>query len=96
MLYVTMTDRVLGGFSYSRGRTTKLVFWCRTMEEAQIVKANAENRSDISEIEIRELEPVYAEERFIVIPVKREMLPYWYEKGFFKDKVVIPNEAIQV
>jgi len=91
-----MTDAVRGGFTYSRGRTTKVIFECRDIDEAQTVVKNALNHSDMSEVHVCNKLPVFDDAHFISVFQTKKDLPYWYQAGFFTNKEVMPDETVSL
>lgn len=50
--YVSMTDKFFSGWGMAEGRIAKFVVECDTLEQAQVVKANAQDRPDMKNIRI--------------------------------------------
>lgn len=84
--YVTMTDKFMSGWGRAEGKSNKLVFICDTLVEAEIVKENAENRSDQEFINIRATKPYYNSKYNLVQYKDKGEHPSWYEKGYFTYK----------
>jgi hypothetical protein len=82
-VYVTMTDKALSGWGKSKGKTNKLVFVCKDMEEAMIVAQNAENRSDMKYVNIVSNFPYYNKDRYLTQVKFKADYPTWYRKGAF-------------
>lgn len=51
--WVCMTDRFMSGWGYAEDKINKLVLECDTMEEAEIVAANARRREEMKYVNIR-------------------------------------------
>ena len=81
--YVTMTDKALSGWGHAEGRINKLIFLCKDMSEAEIVEANARNRSDMKYINIRERYPYYNKDRYYAQVKTIEDYPNFYKPGHF-------------
>ena len=79
-----MTDRFLSGWGCAERRTNKLIFECESWKEAEIIKENAENRSDMKYINICLKKPYYSERGYLVQIKNKEIYPNWYKKGYFK------------
>lgn len=81
MWYVTMTDKF---FSHARRKTSKLVFVCETLKEAEIVEENAINRKDQKYINIRSTYPYEYRTKGYSVDIKTKTeYPSWFEKGYF-------------
>ena len=59
MFYVTMTDRFMSGWGMAKDVDNKVVVFCDTYEEAEIVEANASARSEMKYVNIRSTRPYY-------------------------------------
>ncbi len=81
MVYVTMTDKFMSGWGHARGLINKLVFECADYEEACIVAANAEGRSDQKHVNIRTDYPRYSPDRYFVQVKTKDEYPTWYKAG---------------
>lgn len=57
--YVTMTDRFLSGWGKAEGKTNKLIIECDTYEQAEIIERNANKRSEMRFVGIRNTKPRY-------------------------------------
>ena len=84
MYYVVMTDTFMSGWGRADGKKNKLIFVCDTMDEAEIVKANAEARGDMIGIRIRTTAPHYDENTNFVQYKTKEDYPHWYLEGHFR------------
>jgi len=92
MYYVTMTDKFMSGWGHADRLTNKLVFECETMDQAQIVADNAENRSDQNYINICLNRPSYYRSTMgeayqvghrYVQNKNIADYPSWYKAGYF-------------
>jgi hypothetical protein len=82
MVYVTMTDKFMSGWGCARGLINKLVFECEDYDEARIVAANAEGRSDQKHVNIRTgRRPWYSPDRYHVQIKTKDEYPTWYKAG---------------
>jgi len=80
--YVTCKDTFMSGWGPARGADNILILPCDTVEEAEIVKANAENRSDQKNIEIHVSKPYLLSCKTVVYSLmNREDASRWYESG---------------
>lgn len=84
--YVSMTDRFMSGWGKAQDKINKLVFICDSMEEAQIVKNNALNRTDQIYINICINKPYYNKRDYFTQYKTKGDCKSWYVKDFFKDK----------
>jgi hypothetical protein len=84
MYYVTMTDKFLTGWGVARDKLAKLVIECETFEEAETVKENAENRSEMGNIHIRTSRPLYPKATHEVSFHNKADYENWFVKGYFK------------
>ena len=85
MFYVTMTDGFLSGWGRAEGKINKLVIECKTYEEAEIVKDNAEHRSEMKYINIAIKKPYYGS-RYYVNYETKETYPCWFVAGYFRNQ----------
>ena len=83
-IYVTMSDMFMSGWGCAKDKINKLIFVCDTIEEAEIVKDNAENRTDQKHINIRRTKPYYSSERYYVQIKTKGDYNSWYVKNFFQ------------
>lgn len=84
--YVTMTDKFLSGWGLAKNKISKIVIECDTLEEAQIVKENALNRSDMINVRICTRKPKYDEQHYVVAYETKETYPNWFIKDYFKNR----------
>lgn len=93
--WVTMIDKFMSGWGRSDQRTNVLIFECDSLEEAEIVSANASNRSDMKHVTIHGTRPSQAsykvmklgevETRHHFIQYKtKAQYPNWYKPNYFK------------
>jgi len=82
--YVTMTDTFFSGWGHAQGKQNKLIFGCETMDEANIVVANATYRTDQIYIYIRTTKPSFSSHRYYVQWKDKTVYPSWYEMDYFK------------
>ena len=82
--WVTTTDKFMSGWGHARGLTNKLVFECGSYDQAAIVAANAENRSDQKYVNICSKKPYYSASRYYVQIKTIEDYPTWYQAGAFR------------
>lgn len=93
---VTCVDTFMSGWGRAKGLTNELHFLCANRKEAEIVKANAEARSDMKKVAIQAtvsvdcgcipVDEVKGERRRgnLLIQVKtRREYPSWYREGYF-------------
>lgn len=84
--YVSMTDTFMSGWGYAKDKINKYIIGCDTMEEAEIIKANAQDRSDMKNIRICMRKPRYNTEKYLVTWKDKEECINWLEKDFFKNR----------
>lgn len=84
MYYVAMTDTFMSGWGLAQNKINRLVFECETYEDAIIVYHNAKERSEQTDINIRETKPHYNEEKYYTQFKNKTDAPKWYVNGGFK------------
>jgi len=82
--YVSMTDTFMSGWGEARNKISKLIFLCDTLEEAQIVKDNAEQRSDQKYVNIHTEKPYYNKDRYHTQIKTKGDYNSWYVKNLFR------------
>jgi len=82
--YVACKDNFLSGWGKAKGKDNIIILTCDSLEEAEIVAENANNRSEISDVKICPLKPHYSSEHYFVNEVEKPEYRRWYEKGGFK------------
>ena len=84
--YVTMIDRFMSGWGHAEGKKNRLVISCNSYDDALTVKENAENRSDMTKIEIVTERPIYDENKYFTQHHGVEQGDYksWFKKDWFK------------
>lgn len=82
IIYVTCIDRVMSGHGKAAGRPNKLIFVCRSRDEADIVERNALNRSDIKNVCKTSTLPGIRHNQFVQVKTKDDY-PDWYKAGKF-------------
>lgn len=80
--YVTATDKFMSGWGMAEGKINKLVFLCDNLEEANIVVANCESRSDFKNVSMRSTKPSYGSRYYTQFKDKDEY-PNFYKRGYF-------------
>ncbi len=78
-----MTDKFMSGWGMADNKTNKLVLECDSYEEAQIVEHNAQNRSEMKNINICINKPRYNKSRYYVSEHNKTDYQSWYIAGFF-------------
>ena len=83
--WVCATDRFMSGWGHAEGKINKLVLSCNSHSEALVVAENAENRSDMEDVEILDFAPSFDEGRFLVSWHGRDEGDYesWFKPGWF-------------
>jgi hypothetical protein len=79
--YVTMTDKFMSGWGSAQGKINKLVLTCDSYTEANIVKQNAENRSDMKYINICTKKPCYNQDHYLVSWHDKNDYSTWYKSN---------------
>ena len=77
-----MTDKALSGWGLAEGKTNKLVFECKDMEEAKVVYNNATDHADMIRVNICENKPHYDDSKIYTSFKTIKEYPAWYEWGF--------------
>lgn len=57
--YVTMTDKFMSGWGMAKGKTNKLIIECETLQQAETIQRNAEQRGEMRRVNIRSTKPRY-------------------------------------
>ena len=81
--YVTMTDRFMSNWGRAENIISKYVVECETLEEARIVEQNANNRSEMRNVRIRETFPNYNPDKFKTDFTNKEKSPRFFKVGGF-------------
>ena len=85
MKYVTMTDKFMSGWGEADNKINKLVFTCKDIQEARIVKDNAEHRTDQKHINICYNYPyhLFNNKRYYTQIKTINNYPAWYKENYF-------------
>lgn len=83
--YVTMIDTFMSGWGAAKGKINRLIFECETLEEAETVKENAENRTDMKNINILVDKPSYNSTTTLTQFKNKEDYPNFYKLNYFKN-----------
>ena len=81
--YVTCVDTFLSNWGIAKNMTDRLVLKCESYTEALIVKDNAENRTDMSAVEILEELPHYDDHVHVSYHDSSDYSA-WYKQGYFE------------
>ena len=73
--YVTLTDKFMSNWGMAEGKKNKLVIPTKDLEEAELVKQEAEKRSEWNGFEIKNITPHYNHEKYYVQVKTREDMP---------------------
>ena len=84
MFYVTMIDTFLSGWGVAENKKSRYVIMCETYEEAEVVKENAKNRSDMTKISIVSTRPTYSNKSNTVKYVDKKEAGNWFKPNYFK------------
>ena len=84
--YVSMTDKFMSGWGMAKNLTNKLVLECDTYDEALVVKANAEARSEMKYINICDKKPYYNKNSYFVSYHAKPDYKNWFIPDYFKDR----------
>jgi hypothetical protein len=79
-----MTDSFLSGWGAAKGKKSKLVFECDSLDEARLLRLNALDRSDMAYVYIKTKKPYYSPRTHHVEVLNKETAPRWYKPGAFK------------
>ena len=85
MKYVTMTDKFMSGWGEADNKINKLVFICKDIKEALIIKDNAEHRKDQKHINICSNYPyhLFNNKRYYTQIKTVNDYSTWYKENFF-------------
>ncbi len=81
--WVSMTDNFMSGWGGADNRTNKLVIECDNMEEAEIVKENAEDHKEMKYINICIKKPYYRKCNTETNYHDKTDYPSWFIPGYF-------------
>jgi len=84
--YVTATDSCLSGWGGAEGKIDKLVFYCETRDEADIVEGNLKARSEMKRVSMCSKRPTYQASRYVVHYKNKETSPAFYKPGWFANQ----------
>lgn len=73
--YVTLTDRFMSNWGMAEGKKNRLIIPTRDLEEAELVKQEAEKRSEWGNFKIENIEPNYNHQKYYVQVKTREDMP---------------------
>ncbi len=76
--YVSMTDRVMSDWGMSKGKLNKLVLECDNLEEAEVVKRNAQDRSEMEDITIHKSKPTHNTKKYYTTYHGKSDYKRWY------------------
>ena len=84
--FVVAIDRFLSGWGAAADKLALCVIACNSLEEANIVRDNAKNRSDMINVRVVTRKPYqyYKNDSYFVQNMTKENLPNWFEAGYFK------------
>ncbi|MBD7970281.1 hypothetical protein [Paenibacillus gallinarum] len=84
--FVVAIDKFLSGWGTSEGKETVFVMECDTLEEANIVRDNAKNRTDMTKVRVLTSKPYqyYNNGSYYVQYMTKKDIPNWFRSGFFK------------
>lgn len=96
--YVSMTDRFMSGWGKAGNKKNKLVISCCSHDEAVIVAENANNRSEMENVETHNYEPVFNADKYTLSYGGRgeeDEYKYWFIKGQFASEKPKSNAQIE-
>lgn len=94
-VYVTTTDTFMSDWGHAEGKINKLIFFCDSMEQAEIVADNARCRDDQKQVQIHHKPPNYLRKKkgkeyvddYRYVQIKTiDDYPKWYEKNYFRNR----------
>lgn len=88
MYYVKMVDTFLNGWGKAKNKEALFLNECDTLEEAEIVKENAEYRTDQKNVEIIEHLPVFDDKIYHIEFKTKKDMENWYIKDYFKKRAI--------
>lgn len=80
--YVCVTDSFMSGWGPAAGLTNRLIFACETEEQADIVYANCQARSDFKRARISRKRPTPRPNQLCQLKTQ-EIMPCFYQPGAF-------------
>jgi len=83
--YVSMTDEFLSGWGMAKDKINKLVLECNGYQEALTVASNARHRSEMRDIEILNIKPIYDESKILTSWHTKTDYDRWYKPNQFRD-----------
>jgi hypothetical protein len=83
--WVTMTDKFMSGWGRAENKINKYILECDSYQEAEIVRDNAMNRSEMKYINITSTKPSYNKNRYLMSFAKKPSRMY-EPHGFCKSK----------
>lgn len=85
--YVSTTDEFLTRWGGAEGKINKLVFYCDSKEQAEIVAENAKNQGQ-TDIKIHTVRPqdLFSLDKYLTQKKTIEVYPNWYKENYFKPK----------
>ena len=78
--WVTMTDRFMSGWGHSNGKINKLVIGCDSWDEAQTVKRNAKDRSEMKYVNVVSTKPYYNKNHYYTNYHAKPEYQTWFRK----------------
>jgi len=81
MYWVSMTDKYMSGWGHAKNKINKLVLPCKNFEEAEIVKRNARDRSEMKHINICSKKPYYNKNHYFTSYHNNSDYSTWYQKN---------------
>ena len=82
----SMTDTFLSNWECQNYRINKLVIECNSWKEAEIVRDNAEYRTDQKYINICINKPYYSPRNYITSRHNKDSYPNWFKPNYFQGK----------
>jgi len=76
--YVTATDSFMSGWGPAAGKTNRVILPCESLAEAEVVEANARQRSDMKSVHICAAKPKLNRWTLYSL-MDREAASRWYE-----------------
>lgn len=85
--YAVAKDEFMSGWGRSEGKDNWVVFPCDSMEEAEIVKENLKNRSDMRRARINKNKPIVRKGVLLSLMDKEEASRFYRKGGFTGESI---------
>ncbi len=80
MFYVTMTDKFLSGWGLAKGKISKVVIECETLDMAKKIYKHVGERNEMKNVNITSRKPYYTSKKYHVSLKTSEECRWWFEE----------------